>query len=133
VGQIVNNYSAGYMQLKGTWHSDSTIINDSDYNVKHDIEALDARYITLFDNLIPKRFKYNNGTSNRYHTGFIAQEVYNAALSAGLTSQEVGAICISAQNTEQESWGLRYEELISILTAKIKSLEERIRILESKI
>lgn len=133
VAEIVNNYSLGYMQLQGTWHTQYAIVVDSDQKVKHNIEALDARYITLFDNLIPKRFKYNNGTSNRYHTGFIAQEVYNAALSAGLTSQEVGAICIDNQNTEQESWGLRYEELISILTAKIKSLEERIRILENKI
>lgn len=118
-------------QLVGNWYANDGTIITSDYNAKHDIESLDTRYLTFFDQLEPKRFKYNSGTSDRYHTGFIAQEAYNAMQAAGLTSQEIASICISGKDTTTESWGLRYEELIAILTAKIKSLEKRLEALES--
>jgi hypothetical protein len=54
---------------------DSGLEVTSDQNYKHDIEKLDDRYLRFFDDIIPRRFKYNNGTSGRYHVGFIAQEI----------------------------------------------------------
>jgi hypothetical protein len=44
----------------------------SDERVKNSIEEFDARYELMFDSLKGVRYKYNNGTSDRYHTGFIA-------------------------------------------------------------
>ena len=55
--------------LHGTWTSDNDL---SDERVKNSIEILDDRYELFFDSLISYRYKYNFGTSGRYHTGYIA-------------------------------------------------------------
>jgi hypothetical protein len=70
--------------LAGTWHTESEIIIDSDFYLKHDIITIGEQYSILFDNLHPVTYKYNNGTSNRKHTGFIAQEVAEALKKANI-------------------------------------------------
>jgi hypothetical protein len=45
---------------------------DSDLRLKNSINSLSPNYEILFDNLQPVSYKYNNGTSNRTHIGFIA-------------------------------------------------------------
>jgi hypothetical protein len=60
-------------ELAGTWRlNDSSIATSSDRNLKHDIKELDEKYDAFFDLIVSKTFKYNNGTSNRDHCGFIA-------------------------------------------------------------
>jgi len=54
---------------------------------------MDSKYSILFDYLNPVIYKYNNGTSNRFHTGFIAQEVVSAIEKANLTTQDFAAVC----------------------------------------
>ena len=44
-------------------------------------------------NLLPKSYKFNNGTSGRTHVGFIAQEVESAMESAGLSDLEFAGFC----------------------------------------
>jgi hypothetical protein len=44
----------------------------SDFRLKNSIETLPIEYERFFDSWEPVRYKYNNGSSNRYHTGFIA-------------------------------------------------------------
>jgi hypothetical protein len=80
--------------------------------LKHDIEALTDNYSILFDNLKPVRYKYNDGSSNRYHTGFILEELGLAIEKAGLTSQDCAAYCVS--DFETGIGGIRYEELIAL-------------------
>jgi hypothetical protein len=46
--------------------------SQSDERVKNSIESLPNEYEVFFDKMEPTRYKYNKGTSNRYHTGFIA-------------------------------------------------------------
>lgn len=118
----------------GTWNFTSSAGTDSDYNLKHDIEPLSDKYTTFFDSLVPKRFKYNDGTSDRYHTGFIAQEVYEAFTNAGLNSQEVGAYVHFDKSTiNEEHLALRYEEFIAINTMQIQMLKSRVAELEKEI
>ena len=87
----------------------------------------------MFDSLRPRLYKYNDGTSGRIHTGFIAQEVESAALSSGITREDFAALCISDEGTKDEAWGLRYEEFIALNTYEIQKLKKRLSELEKTI
>ena len=130
IAEIMLGNANQYALLDGTWKSTSSIAVISDRNAKNTIENIDSRYIDLIDRLTPRRYKYNNGKSGRFHTGFIAQEVKDAMEAAGLTEQELAALCYDNIGQEGESWSLRYEELIAPMIAKIKALEARIAALE---
>jgi hypothetical protein len=52
--------------------------NTSDRRLKKNIENLSELYNLFFDKINPVRYKYINGTSDRYHTGFIAQDLVQA-------------------------------------------------------
>ena len=75
----------------GTWYRNGGEIDFSDEKIKNSIEEIDDRYSLLFDNLKPVRYKYNAGTSDRYHTGLIAQDVKNAIEQSGLSTKEFAA------------------------------------------
>lgn len=104
----------------------------SDENKKNSIEELPEKYMTLFDHLMPKRFKMNDGTSGRYHTGFIAQDVKAAMDAAGVDSTELGAWIKGTDKDGNDIYMLRYEEFGAIYAAAIKRLEARVAKLEGK-
>lgn len=122
------NSKNGY--LVGTWSSDSSITVTSDRNAKNSIKSIPETYEVVFNNLQSKIFKYNDGTSDRYHTGFVAQEVDDAITKAGLSRKDFAALCISDEGTEDERWGLRYSEFVSLNTWQIQKAKVRISILE---
>ena len=128
LGDIYIDYDNNRMQLQGTWVTSSGTAITSDRNLKHDIEDLDERYDRLFDLLKSNRFKLNDGTSNRYHTGFIAQDVELAMQQAKLDSSEFGALCISTTD-----YALRYTEFIALNTNQIQKLKSRVAALEARI
>lgn len=64
----------------------------SDINLKKDITLFDERYDKFFDLLRPVGFKYIFGTSDRLHSGFIAQEVEQALAMAKLTGKDFAII-----------------------------------------
>lgn len=125
------------------YQTDGTLLH-SDRNVKHDIEyELDA-YDVLFDALRPARFKLDEGTSDRYHMGMIAQDVLQATLDAGLTTQDFAAYCEwplyavdEDGNQTDEVTGyrcaLRYDEFISLNIRQIQRLKARVAALEEKL
>ena len=116
------------------WHSvyaASGTIQTSDQNQKNSIESLPDKYIALFDNLEAKRYKMNDGTSGRYHVGFIAQDVEEAMAVVGIDSQDFGGFVKDKDENDNDTYMLRYDEFIGILTAKIKQLESRIEQLEA--
>lgn len=122
-----------YMYHNGTTFSLSSGGTTSDITKKHEIVELSESYSTLFDNLIPVNYKYNNGTSNRKHTGFIAQQVDEAIKTANLSTQDFAAVMIDKQGTEDESWYLRYEEFIALNTWQIQKAKKRIAELEDRV
>ena len=107
-------------------------IQTSDQNLKHDIEELPGKYLTLLDNLQVKRFKLNSGKSDRYHVGFIAQEVKAAMDAAGVTADEFGGWCVDTDEEGNEIQMLRMGEILSILLAKIQNQEQRLSALEGR-
>lgn len=113
-----------------------TTTNDSssDINVKNNIELLTDDYDTLFDNLIPRRFKYNHGMSNRFHTGFIAQEIVEALEKSNLTTQDFATVVhLDTPLSNGAEWTLRKEEMVALNTWQIQKLKARVAELEEKI
>ena len=124
------------MNAENNIQSKNGICTTSDERLKNSIEDLPEKYIDLFDSITPRRYKMNEGTSGRYHVGFVAQEVEEAMNVAGINSQEFGGFVIdryeNEEGNEQEKYMLRYDEFIGILFAKIKQLESRIEELEAR-
>lgn len=107
-------------------YTTSGTASQSDARVKTDVSALSEQYELLFENLKPVRFKYINGTSNRLHTGFIAQEVVESLNQAGLDTLQFAGVVLDNQNAEDECWYLRYNEFVALNTWQIQRLKARI-------
>lgn len=105
-------------------------LNGSDRNIKNSIEALPEKYVSMFERIEPKRYKLNSGTSGRYHTGFIAQEVEDAMRACGIDSQEFAGWAAAKREDGSETYFLRYSEFIPILWAKVREQEKRLKRLE---
>ena len=101
----------------------------SDRRKKEDIGPLDWRYDEFFKNLKPVSFKYKDGTSGRKHTGFIAQEVEEAAAKAGLTDKDLAVVV----KDPEDNYYLRYEDIIAIQTKIIQELMEKTESQDAKI
>lgn len=105
-------------------------LNGSDRNIKNSIEALPEKYVRMFERIEPKRYKLNSGTSGRFHTGFVAQEVEDAMRACGIDSQEFAGWAAAKREGGSETYFLRYSEFIPILWAKVREQEKRLKRLE---
>lgn len=105
-------------------------IQTSDANVKRDIEPLPDKYVDMIDGVKIVRYKLNDGTSNRFHVGFVSQQVEEAMNAAGVDSTEFGGYVKDKDEDGNDIYMLRYEEFIPILLAKIRKLEKRIDALQ---
>jgi hypothetical protein len=122
-----------YVEFQGLWKDASgTEVATSDARLKHDIESLDERYDVFFDNLEAQRFKYNVGTSDRYHLGYITQGVQKALATAEIPEKEFAGVVTLNQGTEDEESALRYYEFVSLNTDQIQKLKKRADALEAK-
>lgn len=124
--------SRGY--LVGTWaYKSGSSGSLSDKRLKNSINDFTEKYDLLFNSLNPRLYKYNNGTSNRIHFGFIAQETEEAIKQSDLTQKDV-AFIIDMNELNGESYKyLRYEEFIALNTWQIQKLKQRVTELENEI
>ena len=130
----VSATAAAEANFRGNTHAGSVLSGFfSRLTLKNSIEEYPDEYDVLFDGLKPKRYKYNNGTSDRYHTGFIAQDVVESLEDAGLTTQDFAAVVLRGMGTEDEYWALRRDEFVSLNTWQIQKLKKRVQELEDKI
>ena len=100
--------------------SDGTVIT-SDQNQKEDISEDVDRYMALLSRLRPASFRLKGRT--RRHLGFIAQDVETAIREAGIDSQDFAGLVIDAEG----GYGLRYEEFIPLLAAKVQRQDALIK------
>ncbi len=115
------------------WCADSAL-NGSDRNEKTDISYDNDAYLKVFDALRPVSYKRINGTSGRTHFGFIAQDVEEAIVSSGMTTQDYACIAkYKKENSDEYGYALRYGEFVALNTLKIKQLEARIDTLEAQL
>lgn len=132
-------YSIGDATFKwSAVYATTGTIQTSDRNAKHDIEALPEKYVQLVLWLAPKRYKLNDGTSGRYHVGFIAQDVEEGMSLFGIDSLEFGGFVKASDENGNDIYMLRYEEFIAIILAAVQKQqkviddhEERLKKLEA--
>lgn len=137
----IANKSLGYSttlssfsgKLSGTWAGTSAISITSDINKKNSIGLFDDKYEVLFDSLIGRTFKYNDGFSGRVHTGFIAQEVKAAMDVAKIDTMEFAGLTITNCEDGEEEWALRYTEFVALNTWQIQKAKARITELEERV
>ena len=99
----------------------------SDERIKNSIEELPNKYEQFFDKMQPTRYKYNDGTSNRYHTGFIAQQLVKSLEESGLTTQDFAGVMLYHPGEEDECWYLRRDEFVALNTWQIQKLKARVK------
>ena len=134
-GDVIPNADATYSlgSRNFVWdaiYCSTDALNGSDRNIKNSIEALPEKYVSMFERIEPKRYKLNSGTSGRFHTGFIAQEVEAAMQECGISSQEFAGWARAQREDGSETYFLRYSEFIPILWAKVREQEKRLKRLE---
>ena len=94
--------------------------------------------ISKTDGLRPVRFKYNDGGSGRYHTGFIAQDIAAAVEAAGMTTKELAAVIRlsdedAAARPDKSRWEVRKDELVALNTWQIQKLKKEVQALKEAI
>jgi len=105
-------------------NADGTVIT-SDRNQKEDIREDVEDYLALFDRLRPVSFRLKDRT--RRHLGFVAQDVEAAMEATGVDSLNFAALV----SDPDRGYGLRYEEFIPLLVAKVRRLEDMIKEIQS--
>ena len=131
IGAEAKRWNKGYFKLL---YTESGTVQKSDRNLKKDIQLLPAEYDLLYDKLEPVRYKFIQNESNRYHIGFISQDVEDALKLANLTSKDfAGFIKYKINDNEEYRYGLRYGEFIALNTDQIQKLKKRVLLLEQEI
>ena len=131
----------------------TSAVSTSDRNKKKDFAGFDERYEKLFFELKPQIYKFKDGTSDRFHSGFISQEVEEAMFTNGLKSTDFAGYCKEIQrkvvvNTDEEyrteevhdengnpvyDYMLRYEEFIALNTYMLQKAYREIELLKDEV
>lgn len=119
--------------LNGTWYSSSAISTTSDENKKNTIIEISDSYEKFFDNIGCYTFKYNDGTSDRLHCGFISQRIKDSLDIAGVSTQDFGGLVIQKNEDDTQDWYIRYAEFVPLNTWQIQKLKSRVSTLEDEI
>ena len=141
-----NYYSLGNSSYRwGNIYSSTGSIITSDRNEKNTISRIDREKAKDFVmGLIPSSYKYNSGTSDRRHCGFIAQDVEDLMHTLGIESKDFAGFIkspktktVNEKTLEEEiipdeyTYALRYDEFVAPAIAVIQEHEVRIRELET--
>ena len=113
-----------------TVYATTSAIDTSDVNRKNSIADLPQNLVDMLDGMILRVFKLNSGTSNRFHAGFIAQEVKAQMDKHGISATDFAGWCCDIDENGEEIQSLRYSEFIPILLAKLQQIDKRLKALE---
>lgn len=122
----LGNYNERYSGVYVT----SGLITSSDRNLKHNIQPMPQKYLSLLYGLEPSIFQMDAGTSGRYHAGFIAQDVEAEMDANDISNMEFAGLVIGGMDTDNPVYMLRYEEFIAIAVKAIQDLNARLKRLE---
>lgn len=136
-----NSFSLGVLDRRWTQvYATKGTINTSDRREKKDIEYNMDKYSDFFLDLKPTQYKFVHNNSNRYHIGFISQDIEESLNKHGLLSTDFAGFVKSPVRDEKDAsiindykYGLRYSEFIALNTYMIQKLYIKINELETKI
>lgn len=106
------------------------ITTASDARRKQNIEPLDNRYLDIIKSIEPKRFRYLSNPLDRFHTGYIAQDVQSAMKKLNISVDELSAFVDI--NGDGSDLALRYGEFIPLLHKWLKELDSRVSAIEKR-
>lgn len=150
-GSDANNYliatnggirmTAGYNDIfvtRGGCYSSVEFSRGSDLRIKNSITYDMDRYAPFFMALKPTAYRLNSGTSNRFHIGFIAQDVEEAILSSGISTNDFAGFVRSSDTDDshgecEHQCYLRYDNFIALNTFMIQSALKEIKSLREEI
>lgn len=115
----------------GSLHIRSATQSSSDARLKNSISELSDDLSALFDLIKPVTYKFNDGTSDRKHLGFIAQDIEQSLKQLGIDTKDFAALCIPQE--EDAYMSIRYTEFIPLNTWEIQKLKARVAELEKEI
>lgn len=122
----------------------------SDERLKKDFTDLE-KWEKFFNNLEPCAFKMKAGNSGRFHVGFKAQQVEQALIDAGLTTEDFAGFIRMKYTPDDDNpdgnavyekagikagddeLGLIYSEFVALNTFKIQKLQNEVAILRQEI
>jgi hypothetical protein len=113
-----SNNEAGKIRFDGT-ATKVSYDTTSDIRVKKDISSI-LNAMSVVEKINPVSFKYKD--TDTIHHGFIAQHLY-----------EVYEKPVYKPLREEDMWSVDYGSLTPILTAALKELNDRVKVLENKI
>ena len=102
------------------------VVQTSDRNKKHDIEELPGKYLKMLLELPVYRFKMDQGTSDRYHVGYVAQDVEAYMSKHEIDSLEFAGFVKGKDDDGNDIYMLRYEEFIAIHTLAIQKIYQKL-------
>lgn len=108
-------------------------IDSSDINVKKDIALIPSEYDLFFDRLRPVLYRFKKNSSERLHSGFIAQDVKGALQAVGISTKDFAGYCEWQNPDGSIECGLRYGEFVAINTYEIQQLKKQVKELKTQI
>ena len=121
----------------GRIYTTKAVSVSSDRNIKNNIECIEdnEKYLKFVRFLRPSRYRLNDETTGEYHTGFIAQDVAEDLIRAGLEKSDFAGLIV-----EDGFHSLCYEEFIPLLMMaekntmlRVDSHEEEIKNLKNQL
>jgi len=118
--------------------SSEPISQTSDARMKNSIAYDLDRYKSFFQALKPCSYKFNDGTSGRYHIGYIAQDIENAINESGIESTDFAGFVRTKPEEGfhiklADEYQLRYSEFTALNTYMIQSALREIGRLKTEI
>ena len=127
--------------------STSGTVVTSDERMKMNLELLseDERYDNFFMSVDPKRYKYINGTSGRYHVGMSAQQILESLEKNNLSSEEFGGIVklevddetpegdLAKKQGFSEVYGIIYNEFVGLNISATQKNRRMIQELQNEV
>ena len=119
--------SSGTVLMSAGW-GDVINATSSDKRLKNNINKIDEKYETLFNDLKPITFYFNEGIDEgKKHIGFVAQDILESE------SKIDEDLALVQEDIMSKKYKLNKQEIIALNTWQIQKLKEEIKLLKEEI
>lgn len=124
-GKNTSTFQGNVYFYGSVYNSSGGVVFTSDARKKKEIKTIDAEKAeTFIMSLRPRRFKFIEGTSDREHHGFIAQELKDAM------GEDDWGVFVTDENGVH---GVRHDEIIADLVAVVQKQRDDIKNIKKRI